>query len=160
MATEGSALSVKKLLLCAAVLVALLAVVSLPQQLQGNRLQGELQLPSPDCDLSRQSCSAEADGRRISLSIDSSPVHAAVPLQFSARLDNVPAEQVMLDLQGRDMYMGINQVHLKPVAGQPGLWQGSAELAVCTTGEMVWQATLVAAGNGGQVSSQFEFKAK
>jgi len=149
-----------QLLLVGASIVALAASIWLPGLLQQNQLTGDIQLPAPDCLATDKGCRTQQDQLSIGMQLDTQRVRAATPLQFEVELGNIPAEAVMVDLQGRDMYMGINQVQLSPVPDKPGFWQGETELAVCVTGEMTWQASVVAATTKARISTQFEFKAK
>ena len=81
------------------------------------------------------------------------------PLEFRVRTEGMDTTTVNIQLEGRDMYMGINQLQLQPVPGEPGLWRGIGELAVCTTGEMIWQARVQAAGSS-NLNALFEFRAR
>jgi hypothetical protein len=54
---------------------------------------------------------------------------------------NLPGiNRVWVDLQGADMYMGVNQFELENIESQ---WQGQTQLAVCTTGTMTWIAKVI-----------------
>lgn len=89
------------------------------------------------------------------------PIRSLQPLTFKATLTGIEATHLRLDLKGKEMYMGINQT---PMSRQPHTqhWQGSTELAVCTTGEMIWQAWLhIDRGPlAAPINAVFEFKAK
>ncbi len=152
--------SVRQLALTGAGIAALAAAIWLPDLVQQDALQGDIQLPEPDCEVTTAGCKTQLDQLSVSMQLDKSRIHAATPLTFTVQLDNIPAQSVMVDLQGRDMYMGINQVQLSPVEGSPGKWQGSTELAVCVTGEMTWQARVLAATDDARISTQFRFQAK
>ena len=53
---------------------------------------------------------------------------------------NTNITKVWVDLQGVDMYMGVNQFELVDTGNA---WQGITELAVCTTGKMRWLARVI-----------------
>lgn len=57
------------------------------------------------------------------------------------------------------MFMGVNQI---PMTQQPdGTWQATTELAVCTTGKMVWLANIIIErANQRPVKATFEFEAR
>ncbi|MCV6588772.1 MAG: hypothetical protein OIF57_07055 [Marinobacterium sp.] len=156
---RGTARSPRQWLLTGAGIAALAVAIWLPGILTPG-LQGDVTLPAADCDVTQPGCNTGNGQQRIAMQLDTQRVRAATPLTFELKLDALPASQVMIDLQGRDMYMGINQVQMSPVEGKPGVWRGTTELAVCTTGEMVWQAKVVADTEQARVTTQFEFKAK
>jgi hypothetical protein len=66
----------------------------------------------------------------------------------------------MLDLKGRDMFMGLNQVMLSKVAGQDDLWQGEVVLGVCTTGKMTWVTSVITEHQGRLTQADFFFDAQ
>ncbi len=150
----------RQLALTGAGIAALAASIWLPGLVQQNALQGDIQLPEPDCEITTAGCTTQLDQLSVSMQLDKNRVHAATPLTLTVQLDNIPAQSVMVDLQGQDMYMGINQLQLSPVEGSPGKWQGSTELAVCVTGEMTWQARVLADTENARISTQFRFQAK
>ncbi|WP_286239113.1 hypothetical protein [Neptuniibacter halophilus] len=137
----------------------LAAVLYGPQLLQPAPPTSRLLTTAPGCNLDRSSCMAGSADQQISLSIQADPLRSGVPLQFKVILHNIEADQVLLDLKGKAMYMGINQVRLQPVPETPGAWQGEATLAVCTTGEMIWISSVMAEAEGNIIQADFEFKA-
>lgn len=152
--------SLRQLALTGAGIAALATAIWLPGLVQQGQLQGDIQLPEPDCEITAPGCKTQQDQLSVAMQLDSGRVRAATPLTFTVELENIPAQSVMVDLQGKDMYMGINQIQLSPVEGNPGTWQGSTELAVCVTGEMTWQARVLAATDDARISTQFRFQAK
>jgi hypothetical protein len=114
----------------------------------------------PDCDLGLGACSATEDG--ISLALELAPYQATAlePLHFQVRLKGASATAVTIYLEGRDMYMGLNSLALVPSTDEPGLWLGTTALGICTTGEMVWQATVEAHTAAAPVSARYEFSAR
>lgn len=153
-ATAGS----KSWLLIALLIPALALVLWLPGQLEQTPVHSSL--PSPACLISSTPCVSQKDEQSITMFVQDDTIKSMQPLTFTVQLDNILADSVLLDLKGRDMYMGINQVQLSPVVDQPGTWQGTTELAVCVTGEMRWFAQVVAQTASGSISTQFEFDAQ
>lgn len=149
-----------KLMVILIVIIGLGAVLYLPKLLEETPPQSRSLLAAPGCDLSNSSCVASADQSRISLTINSPEIRSATPLKFEVQLQGLDADQVMLDLKGRDMYMGLNQVMMTPVADKPGLWQADATLAVCTTGTMVWVASIVTEKSAQITQADFQFSAQ
>ncbi|MCP4596260.1 hypothetical protein [Neptuniibacter sp.] len=164
--TETAKGKASPLLQAAIVIIAIAALVSLlvlPELVQKTPPQTHQLHSAPGCDLTSSSCVAtagtEENSQQISLSIKSEQIKSAVPLLFEVSLGSSKADQVMLDLKGKDMYMGINQVMLNPVPGSDNIWQGEVTLAVCTTGEMTWITSVITEANGQITQADFEFKA-
>lgn len=149
-------LSLLSVIIAAAALLAL--VFWLPGYLQpptGNvTLAGE-----PGCSINQGACRATGEQRALTLEIAPAPVRSATPLQISVRLDGFEADAVQLSLEGKDMYMGINQVALRKDS-TTGLWLGVGELAVCTTGEMAWRARVAAQQGQQTFEAAFDFNAR
>jgi len=153
----------KRTLQLLALLVLLLALLAtvwlLPRWLAPPRV-AEL-APPAGCDLSAAPCRIEDGRRSVELELAPRQVRALEPLEFRVRTQGMDTTAVSIQLEGKEMYMGINQLQLQPVAGEPGLWRGVGELAVCTTGEMIWQARIrVATGHDGDLNALFEFSAR
>lgn len=152
--------SVLPVISIAAVLIGLGLVLYLPGLIQTDNQVSALKLTNPDCSLNYGECVATLDQHEIALEIKSETIRSATPMLFEVTLDNIQADQVMLDLKGKEMFMGLNQVMLTPVAGAPDRWQGEVTLAVCTTGEMVWISSVVLEKDGQKTKADFEFTAR
>jgi hypothetical protein len=121
--------------------------------------------PAPDfetvsgCLLGSDTCIARHDHQLVALTLDKVPM-SATPMVFTTRLEGFEAESVVLDLQGKEMFMGINQVDMQQV--QPGTWSVQTELPVCTTGRMTWHATVLIheADRDHPIKAVFEFEAQ
>ncbi|SFG95090.1 hypothetical protein [Neptunomonas qingdaonensis] len=113
------------------------------------------------CDLNNGPCTASQGNKSISVAITPEKISSLVPLVFSVTLTNINAQSVILDLQGKDMFMGINQIKLSP-ASDGNTWEGTAELAVCTTNTMFWRASILAYPDetSNPEKATFEFEAK
>lgn len=157
---EPKTKSVFPFITIAAVLIGLGLVLYLPSLLQTDNQASELKLSSPDCSLNHGQCVAKHSDQEITLEIKSETIRSATPMLFEVSLNNIKANQVMLDLKGKEMFMGLNQVMLKPVAGDPNRWQGEVTLAVCSTGDMVWISSVVLERNGIKTQADFEFTAR
>ncbi|WP_428035529.1 hypothetical protein [Amphritea sp.] len=112
------------------------------------------------CDLNKQSCSVDIGEVHLNLDIQPRPVRSMTPLNYRVSIDGTMASKVMINLQGSEMYMGINQTELTPLKDKPGVFYGKGELAVCTTGEMIWRLTVSAETAAGPLTTWFEFRAK
>ena len=61
-------------------------------------------------------------------------------MRLELTTSNRNISKVWVDLQGVDMFMGVNQFELVHTGNA---WQGITELAVCTTGKMRWLARVI-----------------
>ncbi|UTW04469.1 hypothetical protein KDX31_05545 [Amphritea atlantica] len=113
-----------------------------------------------NCDLNSQSCTVDMGEVSLTLDIQPRPVRSMAPLNYRVSIDGASASNVVINLQGSEMYMGINQTQLTAVESQPGFFSGKGELAVCTTGEMLWRLTVSAETAAGPLTTWFEFRAK
>ena len=82
------------------------------------------------------------------------------PIDFEVSVEGIQAEAVLVDLQGTEMYMGINQTELQPASQNPGLFTGQGALGACVTGEMGWRATVLVNTSQGAIKAHFDFRAK
>lgn len=112
------------------------------------------------CDLNKQSCTVDMGKVSLTLDIQPRPIRSMTPLNYRVSIDGTRSNKVMVKLQGSEMYMGINQTELTPVDDKPGDFSGKGELAVCTTGEMLWRLTVSAETATGPLTTWFEFRAK
>lgn len=134
--------------------------IYLPTLLQDAPPKSRILQAAPGCELSQRFCSAQLEQQQIQLKINSPEISSAAPLVFEVALTNVKADQVMLDLKGRDMYMGLNQVMLSRVPGTTDRWHGETTLAVCTTGKMTWVSSIIAEHEGNITQADFFFDAQ
>ena len=141
-----------------AVLALLLALITqLPALLAPPEASTQI-LQAKACDLNSRACSAEGDGVQLTFALTPRPIRPAQPLMAELRLSGIQASKVRLSLEGRDMYMGINQIELK-AGNEPGQWVGNTSLAVCTTGRMVWRAHLIIEQGNRTLTTAFDFEA-
>ncbi|MBV1789589.1 hypothetical protein KQ940_16160 [Marinobacterium sp. D7] len=147
-------------LLFALVLVATLGTLMLllPDWLQPESSVG-IQLKPPACDLNQGACLLQQGDIELEFSLGPAPIQSLQTLTAQLRLTGAELERVHLSLEGRDMYMGLNQVALTPT-GTNGIWHGNTELAACTTGRMVWRARLTLESKHQQYTTWFDFEAK
>lgn len=112
------------------------------------------------CDLNRGSCHAGQDGKTLEFSLGPAPIASLKPLRAEVRLKGIKARAVTLLLEGRDMYMGLNETRLVAQDGSDQ-WHGTTELAVCSTGRMVWRARLlIDADDNNDYETWFDFEAR
>jgi hypothetical protein len=118
---------------------------------------GDIKANVVDCDLLSGPCEFETQAGRASLELSPLPISSAAPFQLSVSYPRDALDNIWIDLQGKEMYMGVNQVNL--VRRGP-LWQAEANLGICTTGTMRWVLNLILEQSDGQEVYQFEFDAR
>ncbi|MFY0676908.1 MAG: hypothetical protein JXR18_06455 [Neptuniibacter sp.] len=143
-----------------AVLIGLALAIYLPNMLKTESTGTVFLQTDAGCSLNNGRCNSKLEDQQLALSIKSETIRSATPMLFEVSLENMQADQVMLDLKGKEMFMGLNQVMLSPVEGKPNLWHGEVTLAVCTTGEMTWISSVVVEKNGLKSQADFEFTAQ
>lgn len=111
------------------------------------------------CDLSTGDCVALRGDISMRLSITPQPLASLQALTARLTLEGIQAEEALLELEGVDMYMGLNQTRLDTIPSSRH-WQGETELAVCTTGSMRWRARVTFLADGQIYTSHFEFDAQ
>lgn len=157
--TKGRSSLLRQAGMILVVILGLSLAIYMPKLLQDMPPQSHILQTAPGCELSQIYCSAISDQQQIQLKINTPTISSATPLTFEVKLTNIQADQVMLDLQGQDMYMGLNQVMLSQVPGTTDRWQGETTLAVCTTGEMTWISSIITEHKGHITQADFSFDA-
>jgi hypothetical protein len=128
--------------------------------LQEMQQADSVRIPPLPCDLHTGACIASRGNQQLQLRITPGPLESLKPLEVEVRLQHLDARQVMFDLQGVEMYMGLNQIHLVQDEERPDIWRGNTELAVCTTGEMTWRASVYVDTPDNLYSTTFDFDAR
>lgn len=148
----------RKLLLDAAILLALaiLGVVGYKLAPLFNP-KTDIALPMSACDLARQACVATLpNGGQLEFSIEPRPIPSLKPLKLQATLKGSEAHKIEVDFAGTDMKMGYNRPTLE---GSNGRFNGQANLPVCITGKMSWDATVLVETGKALVAIPFRFEA-
>lgn len=113
------------------------------------------------CNLHQGPCTARYGKQLMRFSITGPALNSEHQLNFAVQLDNIEADQVSLQLQGKDMYMGENRYILQPPSkAKPGAatFSAAGQLPACTTGTMVWIAQLNITTDTGMMQARFEFE--
>ncbi|MBT00204.1 MAG: hypothetical protein CMI01_16225 [Oceanospirillaceae bacterium] len=117
------------------------------------------QLQVPPCDITKGRCELRSEAFNGHFSLGPAPLQSLKTLHASLSIQGAKPDEVLLSLEGRDMYMGINQTALTPDTNSAN-WRGTTELAVCTTGSMIWRAHLTILLDGVHYAGWFDFEAK
>lgn len=113
-------------------------------------------LPARPCNPATERCTAALPGGgNLTLSIAPNPILPLKPLQLEVALSGATAERVEVSFQGVTMDMGDNRSHL---SGTGERFTGQAMLPICTTGTMVWSATVQVTTRAGSVAVPFHFE--
>ncbi|MBV0933567.1 hypothetical protein [Marinobacterium weihaiense] len=144
-----------KIVLLALLLIIVLAAALTSQDL----LTQEVGATRHACDLQQGPCTVELEDSRLTLEAGPRPLRSLTPITISVSIEGHQPDRVNARLQGAEMYMGINEFTLSPTAA-PGHWQGKTELAVCTTGTMLWQLQIDISDMTGSQQHLFEFEAR
>ena len=147
-------------MILALIALVLIALVVIPQRVKEQQTDDGVFIPPLPCDLHQGPCIASSGKQVLQLRLTPGPLVSMQPLNIEVRLQHFDARQVMLDLQGIEMYMGLNQTQLQQDPERPDIWHGTTELAVCTTGEMTWRATLYIDSAEALYSTHFDFDAR
>ena len=99
------------------------------------------------CEIDSGKCEFTLDQQDYQISFSPMPAKALQPMRLELATSNRNIAKVWLDLQGVDMYMGVNQFELTDIGNS---WQGTTELAVCATGKMRWLARVIIEQNPGE----------
>lgn len=146
-------------------LVLVAALVVLWQFAERFELLGssDMQLSSPACDVRQGACTAhgKVNGEDVSIRLEAltDNIASLQTTDWQIQVTGITADNLVLDLQGVEMFMGPNQNTFSPVISQPGLFDGQATLGVCTTGEMLWRATVLVDTPQGKLTTWFDFEA-
>lgn len=119
----------------------------------------DVTLPTSSCDLGKTPCSiALPGGGQVEFAIDPRPIPALKPLRLLAVVSGADIQKIEADFAGVDMKMGYNRPQLESIGD--GRFSGQANLPVCITGKMQWQATVLIDTGKAIVAAPFIFDAE
>ncbi|WP_415900743.1 hypothetical protein [Neptuniibacter sp. QD48_11] len=158
--TQGRNTLPLQILIIFVIIIGLGSIIYLPQLLQETPPHTRQLLTAPECNLHQGKCLAADNNQQVGLSIVAEEISSSKPLLFDVTIENIAAEQVLVDLQGKSMYMGVNQTLLTKIPGTDNRWQGSITLPICTTGKMTWVSSIKIEEQGQITQANFEFDAR
>lgn len=119
----------------------------------------DITLPLSDCDLGKTACTLVLpEGGTIELAISPHPIPSLKPLKLLAIARNAEVRQIEIDFAGVDMKMGFNRPKLENLGD--GRFSGQANLPVCITGKMPWEATVLIDIGRSTIAAPFRFEAE
>jgi len=111
----------------------------------------------PHCDINSGRCEVVSNDIEYQFTLGPMPARSLNKMTLTADTELPGVNRVWVDLQGADMYMGVNQFEMKETEG---LWQGQTQLAVCTTDTMTWLATVIFETDSEQEIVELRFDAR
>ena len=109
------------------------------------------------CDINSGKCDVVNDGIEYRFTLGPMPAQSLTTMTLTAETNLTGVNRVWVDLQGADMYMGVNQFEMEQ---SEQLWQGKTQLAICTTGTMTWLAKVIFETNSEQEIVELRFDAR
>lgn len=147
----------RKLLIDALVVVALIALGATGYFLAPLLTpKTDVTLPLSACDLAAGPCSINLpDGGKVEVAIGPRPIPALKPLRLTAIVTGASVGRIEIDFAGVDMKMGFNRPQLESLGD--GRFAGQANLPVCITGKMPWEATVIIESGRSVIAAPFRF---
>lgn len=109
------------------------------------------------CNINSGQCNVVSNDVQYRFTLGPMPAKSLNNMTLTAETNLSGVNRVWVDLQGADMYMGVNQFELNEVSS---VWQGVTQLAVCTTGTMTWLAKVIFETDSGQEIVELRFDAR
>lgn len=102
--------------------------------------EADITLPAdPECDLQLGPCTLPlTGGGRVTFAIEPRPIRPIEPLRITAQIEGAAVKDVLVDMQGVTMNMGITRFRLEP--GDDGRYAGGGQLPICVRSRMDWRA--------------------
>lgn len=119
----------------------------------------DVMLPLSTCDLGKTACAIDLpQGGQVEIAIGPHPIPALKPLKLLAIARGTEVRRIEIDFAGVDMKMGYNRPLLENVGD--GRFVGQANLPVCITGKMPWEATVLIETGNTAIAAPFRFEAE
>ena len=93
-----------------------------------------------DCDLRAGACRAEVDDGGVVLAISPTDIPLMQPLTLMVGSEGLEVSEVVVEIRGRNMDMGLNRTRLQRTAD--GRWHGETILPICSQRRMEWEAAV------------------
>lgn len=111
----------------------------------------------PQCDINSGQCEVINSDIQFRFTLGPMPAKSLNEMTLTSKTNLPGVNRVWVDLQGADMYMGVNQFEM---VATDDAWQGQTQLAVCTTGTMTWLAKVIFETDSGQQIVELRFEAQ
>ena len=110
------------------------------------------------CDFQQEPCKVIRGNQQIILAIETETIASFSPLEFRIQLVGLGADEVAIDFQGVDMFMGINQLDL--TRQTDGSYTGTKILSGHVDQSMMWRAKVFVRRNDTITAGWFDFEVK
>lgn len=105
----------------------------------GGQEFARLQLAA-DCDLRAGPCRYARGGGVIAFAIEPRTIPLMQPLRLEVATEGLDADEVLVEIRGLNMDMGLNRTRLQRAAD--GWWRGETILPICSQRQMHWEAAV------------------
>ena len=95
---------------------------------------------SADCDLRNGPCQHALSGGLVTFAIEPRTVPLMQPLRLEVTTEGLGADEVLVEIRGLNMDMGLNRTRLQLAAD--GRWRGETILPICSQRRMHWEAAV------------------
>ena len=95
---------------------------------------------SADCDLRAGPCRHARSGGVITFAVEPRSIPLMQPLRLEVTTDGLDADEVLVEIRGLNMDMGLNRTRLQRNAD--GRWHGETILPICSQRRMHWEAAV------------------
>lgn len=92
------------------------------------------------CDLHATACRQTVAGGQLTFAIEPREIPLMQPLKLTVQIDGLAVRDVVVEIRGRNMEMGLNRTRLSETA--VGRWEGETILPVCSQRRMEWEAAV------------------
>nr|WP_298376626.1 hypothetical protein [uncultured Halomonas sp.] len=110
------------------------------------------------CDLHRSGCDVQlGEHGKLRLALERNKIVPLEPLAIDVRLQDIEAERVLVEFEGRGMDMGLNRFVLEAIGD--GHFRGLGQFGVCTREVMPWRIrVLIEGAKGRRLGSWFDIE--
>ena len=95
---------------------------------------------SADCDLRDGPCRHARGGGVITFAVEPRTIPLMQPLRLEVTTEGMGADEVLVEIRGLNMDMGLNRTRLQRAAD--GRWRGETILPICSQTRMHWEAAV------------------
>lgn len=130
-------------------LLALLGgVLLIPSLIKDASNQNDIVVSTVNCSLNKGACTYQSSiYGDITVLVTPNEFTPLIPLTIKVTTKNAPVQDATARVDGKDMFMGLNQTSLSRTANSD-VWQGEITIPVCTVDkEMEWLLSLTLEGN-------------
>lgn len=118
----------------------------------------KMEVDSSLCQFQTHACEQDVNGNILSMQFDKKDAPSEKPIAMTLTFSK-PVSDVQVVIEGRDMYMGVIPVSIKPIKNDNMTYLGSLIYGSCASGYMVWRAIITYKQDGTTHQVWFDFLA-